>query len=71
MYIDENIVLRSDLPESLQEDFAELRGYYDAGDWLMFDTIFEAVEAKIKAYYLAGKISREDLNQIFKKYGIA
>lgn len=37
----------------------------------MFDTVFEAVEAKIKAYYLAGKISREDLNQIFKRYGIA
>ena len=24
-------------------DFEELQGYYDAGDWLMFDTIFEAI----------------------------
>lgn len=31
---------------------------------------FEAVEASVKAYYLAGKISREDLNCIFRKYGI-
>lgn len=33
MYIDEAIVLREDLPEGLQRDFAELREYYDAGDW--------------------------------------
>lgn len=64
MYIDENIILREDLPERLQQ-------YYDADDWFMFDTLFEAVEATVKAYYLAGKISREDLNTIFQKYGIA
>lgn len=32
MFIDEGIDLREDLPEGLQRDFAELRGYYDAGD---------------------------------------
>ena len=37
----------------------------------MFDTAFKAIEASVKAYYLAGKISKEDLNSIFKKYGIA
>jgi hypothetical protein len=71
MYIDESIVIRDDIPEPLKEDFAELQEYYDKDDWFMFDTIFEAVEARIKAYYLAGKISREDLNQMFRKYGIA
>lgn len=70
MFIDETIVLREDLPQGLQRDFAELREYYDAGDWLHFDIFFEAVEASVKAYYLAGKISREDLNRIFMKYGI-
>ena len=69
-YIDEKIRLREDLPASLQRDFQELQEYYDAGDWFMFDTLFEGVEATTKAYYLAGKISREDLNCIFKKYGI-
>lgn len=70
MFIDETIDLREDLPQGLQRDFAELREYYDAGDWLHFDIFFEAVEASVKAYYLAGKISREDLNRIFMKYGI-
>lgn len=70
MFIDESIDLREDLPQGLQRDFAELREYYDAGDWLHFDIFFEAVEASVKAYYLAGKISREDLNRIFMKYGI-
>ena len=70
MFVDEKIDLRDDLPEGLQHDFKELQDYYDAGDWFMFDTIFDAVEATVKAYYLAGKISREDLNSIFRKYGI-
>lgn len=70
MFIDETIDLRKDLPQGLQSDFDELREYYDAGDWLRFDIFFEAVEASVKAYYLAGKISREDLDRIFMKYGI-
>ena len=70
MFIDETIDLREDLPQGLQRDFAELKEYYDADDWLHFDIFFEAVEATVKAYYLAGKISREDLNRIFMKYGI-
>lgn len=71
MYIDEKIRLRDNLPDGLQRDFKELQDYYNTGDWFMFDTVFEAVEASVKAYYLAGKISREDLDCIFKKYGIA
>lgn len=70
MFIDEGINLREDLPEQLQRDFAELRKYFDVGDWFNFDIFFEGVEATVKAYYLAGKISREDLNGIFRKYGI-
>ena len=71
MYVDEQIFLRDDLPDELQRDFTELQEYNNAGDWFMFDTAFESIEASVKAYYLAGKISREDLNSIFKKYGIA
>ncbi len=50
MFIDETIDLRENLPQGLQRDFAELREYYDAGDWLHFDIFFEAVEASVKAY---------------------
>lgn len=71
MYIDAKISLRDNLPDGLQRDFEELQEYYDIGDWFMFDTVFEAVEASVKAYYLAGKITREDLNCIFRKYGIS
>lgn len=71
MYIDEKIRLSDNLPDGLQRDFKELQDYYNTGDWFMFDTVFEAVEASVKAYYLAGKISREDWDCIFKKYGIA
>ena len=71
MFIDDAIELREDLPDKLDRDFGVLQKYYDADDWLNFDIYFEAVEATVKAYYLAGKISKEDLNLIFKKYGIA
>ena len=40
MFIDEAVDLREDLPERLQRDFAELRKYYDAGDWFNFDIFF-------------------------------
>lgn len=71
MYNDETIALPVSLPTGLQNDFKDLQEYYDAGNWLQFDLLFEAVEASVKAYYLAGKISREELNLIFRKYGIA
>lgn len=35
-------------------------------DKVMVRLRFEAVEASVKAYYLTGKISREELNLIFK-----
>lgn len=47
MYVDEQIVLRDNLPGGLQRDFIELQGYYNAGDWFMFDTAFEAMEVAI------------------------
>lgn len=71
MYVDEQIILRDNLSDGLQRGFTELQEYYNTGDWFMFDTVFEAIEARVKAYYLAGKISREDLDNIFRKYGIA
>ena len=71
MYIDEKVKLRDNLPTGLQHDFEELQEYFEAGDWFMFDTVFEVVEASVKAYYLAGKITKDDLNSIFRKYGIA
>lgn len=71
MYNDKSIILPDNLPVGLQRDFDELQKYYDVGDWFQFDLLFEVVEANVKAYYLAGKISREELNLIFRKYGIA
>lgn len=70
MYINENIALREDLPDKLKSEFQILQEYYDADDWLMFDIYLEAFEATVKAHYIAGKISMEDLRQIFERYGI-
>lgn len=64
MYIDDSIELRSDIPSELQEYFKELRKFYDAQDWFQFDILWELVEVRTKAYYLSGKITREELNQI-------
>lgn len=71
VYIDETIVLDKNLPTELLRDFEELGKYYKSGDWLNFDLLFEVVEASAKSYYLNGRISRQELNNIYKKYGIA
>lgn len=71
MYIDQEIRLRDDMPESLRHDFEVLQEYYDADDWFMFDIYMSEVEASVKAHYLAGKISREEVTTIFCKYGVA
>ena len=71
MFIDEAVAVREALPGELLDAFAELKDYYDKDDWFRFDMLFDLVEARSKAYYLAGKISREDLDSIFRKYGIA
>lgn len=71
MYIDETIALDKSLPTELLRDFEELGKYYESGDWLNFDLLFEVVEASAKSYYLNGRISRQELDNIFKKYGIA
>ena len=47
MYIDETIVLDKNLPTELLGDFEELGKYYEAGDWLNFDLLFEVVEAEV------------------------
>lgn len=70
MYINESIKLRDDLPERLKSLFRELQEYYDAGDWLNYDLLLEAFEANVKAHYIAGKISMEDLDRIFERYCI-
>lgn len=70
MYINESVKLRDDLPERLKSLFRELQEYYDAGDWLNYDLLLEAFEANVKAHYIAGKISMEDLDRIFERYCI-
>ena len=71
MYIDDSIKLREDLPDTLLQDFKELEKYYQKNDWFSFDNLFEVVEGSVQGYYHNGKISREDLDLIFRKYGIA
>ena len=70
MFIDNSIILREDLPKALKRDFEELQSYYDAGDEVMFDVTLDGVEATVKSYYHVSLISREELNMIFRKYGM-
>lgn len=48
----------------------ELQEYYEADDWFHFDMLFDSVEVTAKAYYLNGRISRQELDIIFRKYGL-
>lgn len=65
MYIDETIVLDKNLQTELLRDFQVLGKYYEAGDWLNFDLLFEVVEVSVKSNYLNGRISNQDLEKYF------
>lgn len=71
MYIDETIVLDKNLQTELLRDFQVLGKYYEAGDWLKLDLLFEVVGVSVKSNYLNGRISNQDLENIFRKYRIA
>ena len=43
LYMDETIALDKSLPTELLRDFEELGKFYEAGDWLNFDLLFEVV----------------------------
>ena len=68
---DETIVLDKNLQTELLRDFQVLGKYYEAGDWLNFDLLFEVVEVSVKSNYLNGRISNQDLENIFRKYKVA
>jgi|WetSurMetagenome_2_1015567.scaffolds.fasta_scaffold714924_1 hypothetical protein len=70
MYIDNTICEPQNIPIPLKKSFLQLDAYYHKNDWFSFDNLFEVVEAEIKSYYLNGKITQDELNTLFRKYGI-
>ncbi|MDO5564026.1 MAG: hypothetical protein Q4F88_02195 [Eubacteriales bacterium] len=71
LYIDPDILLPDNLPKGLKEDISNLEKYYNENNeneyWLQLDV----VEFNTKAYQINGKISKNDLQLIFRKYGFA
>ena len=69
MFIDETIELREDLPERLWRDFAELRKYYDAGDWFNFDIFFEGLRQPSRDIIWRGKPAGQTWTVFFGNMG--
>lgn len=70
MYIDPEIVLEN-IPPKFVSYLEELQQYYDEDNYYAFMDLLEVVEAMTKNLYSEGRITHEQLNAIFQKYGIA
>lgn len=70
MYRDDSIPLNESLPEHLLETLKQLDIYYDNNDWMRFMLSLEGAEVMIKAYEINGKISRSELDRLFRRYGL-
>ena len=65
-----NIVIDFRLPLSLQNDIKELDKDFSSGNDLHFALVLEIFEATAKQSYINGNITDEQLNLLFRRYGL-
>lgn len=70
MYIDEKYEITGYLPGVLKRDIEEIEDFYKQDDWIGFDCALETLEATVKQCRISGRISQEQMNTIFKRYGL-
>lgn len=70
MYLDNDIVIDFPLPLSLQDDIKELDRDFSSGNDLHFALVLEIFEATAKQSYINGNITAEQLNLLFRRYGL-
>ena len=70
MYLDNDIVIDFPLPLSLQDDIKELDRDFSSGNDLDFALVLEIFEATAKQSYINGNITAEQLNLLFRRYGL-
>lgn len=79
MYRDDECKINPKWPQELLDELAEADRLYDAaieaqgtgnrypeGEFLLY---MLGVEPSVKSWYIAGKISEEDVDVIFRRYG--
>lgn len=69
LFIDFDIPIPDNLPQTLLDDLDELQDFYDKDDWCSFDLKLDGIECRIKNFVLSGRISRNDAIKLFHRYG--
>lgn len=69
MFMDPRVPIPSGTPRNIRYELDELQEFFDAGDDLSWDTLWEGVETDIKEAVGCGRLSERDARQIFKRYG--
>lgn len=70
MYLDKEIPINFHLPLSLQNDIKELDEDFSNGNDLHFAMVLDIFEATVKQSYINGNITAEQLNLLFRRYGL-
>ncbi len=56
-------------PRHLKEDIKELESYGQTDDWIMYESLFETLEATAKTCLRHNQITEKEFNTLMRKYG--
>ena len=70
MFIDDSIKLDFEMPKSLDIEIANIETAFQNDDSFYFTVYLDDVEAIAKQCAINGSISYEQLNAIFRRYGL-
>ena len=69
MFNHELIIDINKYPKELQDIIKELEKFDEAGEWVLYDSKFMALENQAKMFLRHNVISETDFNNLLKKYG--
>lgn len=70
MYLDKSQKIDFTVPKTLSNTIQEIDKYISQGDELHFSLLREDVEVVTKQCFINGTITADQLNTIFRRYGL-
>lgn len=69
MYLDENIRLSDNLPQSVKDNTIRLEEYYREDNSLEWIRLMEEIDIDVRALAVSGRITEQEAYDVLKRYG--